>query len=131
MSGRFPGPQDELMKLDAGGVKNASGNGAAIDLGAGFEPGFGGKPFQAFVPIAAADFASADESYKFKLQHSADGAAWADCSAERAVAASDVGDAISIGAFVQARRVRLVWTIAGTTPSVTTGAVYLSPFVNV
>jgi hypothetical protein len=127
---RSLGPQDENLVLQAAGALAATGNGAAIDLGSGYAPDSGGNPHLGIVPITAADFADANETYKFKIQDSPDNATFTDRSPDVSVLAADIGKSILIGAFINNRYVRLVRTLGGTTPSVTVGKCYLQPLHN-
>lgn len=116
--------QDELLLLQAAGTFTATGNGAALDLGAAFAPGGGGLPCQCAVQVTAIDTTDGNETYKFKLQDSPDNAAWTDRTPD--TAATAVGACVVQGFIVQ-RYVRLVRTLAGTTPSITIGNAYLNP----
>ena len=122
------GPQDSQLLLQASVTKTASFNSTGVDLGAGFAPGGGGKPVQAVVTYSAADFTTGDEAYSFKLQDSPDNSTFTDRSAGvvAPVSASAPSGSIVVGAFLQQRYVRLVATLAGTTPSITYSA-YLQP----
>ncbi len=122
------GPQDSQLLLQASVTKTTSFNSAGVDLGSGFAPGGGGKPVQAIVTYTAGDFTTGDETYSFKLQDSPDNSTFTDRSPAvvAPVSASAPAGSIVIGAFVQQRYVRLVATLAGTTPSITYSA-YLQP----
>lgn len=124
----IPTPQDEQLVLQAAGTLTTTGNGAALDLGAGFAPGGGGQPMQAIVPVTALTTGgAAPESYKFKLQDSADNVTYRDASPEITLAAQADKTTHVLGAFVRARYVRLARTVAGTAPSITLGKCYLNP----
>lgn len=72
------------------------------------------------VSVTAIDTSSADETYAFKLQESADGSTgWKDIGA--AEAATAVGTLLVKG-FVTKPFVRLSLAVAGTTPSITYSA---------
>jgi hypothetical protein len=123
----IPGPQDEQLRLDgaagaAATTQTASTNSTALDMGSGFAPSGIGMPVAGLVNVTAADRAQSDETYNFKLQESSDNSAWTDICANVAVPVS--GATATLGVVVckgllSKRYVRLVSTIAGTTPSVT------------
>jgi hypothetical protein len=122
------GPVDTGKALQAAAVtKTASFNGAGLDLGSGYAPGGGGQPVQAAVPVTALDFTTTDETYSFKLQHSDDDSTYADCGAAVSALSANVGSSIVLHGTVQRRYVRYALTIAGTTPSITYGPIYLVP----
>jgi hypothetical protein len=123
----IPGPQDEQLRLDAAAgaaatTQTASTNSAALDMGAGFAPAGRGLPVAAVIQVTAADRADSNETYNFKLQDSADNVSFADIGVN--VAVTVAGAAATLGTYVAKglltrRYVRLVSTIAGTTPSIT------------
>jgi hypothetical protein len=116
---------DDQLLLQAAGTLTATGNGTALDLGAGFAPA-GGKAFQVAIDATARDFTTGDETYKFKVQDSPDDATYTDRTPDTSLLA--VGSIVLQGALHN-RYVRLVRTLGGTTPSVTIKAVYLDPLV--
>lgn len=122
------GPQDANLLLQVSATKTASFNSTGIDLGSGFAPAGGGFPMQGIVDYSAGDFATGDEAYTFKIQDSPDNSAWTDRSpgVVAPVTVAAPAGAITIGAFIQQRYVRLVATLGGTTPSITYLA-YLQP----
>lgn len=115
------GPQDTQLQLQASTTKTASFNSAGVDLGSGFAPAGGGQPMQAIVNYSAGDFTTGDETYKFQLTESSDNVTFTACSALVAapVTVAAPAGAITIGATVQKRYVRLEAVLAGTTPSIT------------
>lgn len=122
------GPQDSQLALQASVTKTATFNSTGLDLGSGFAPAGGGMPMQAIVNYSAGDFTTGDETYTFKIQDSPDNSAWTDRSpgvAAPVTVAAPAG-AITIPCSIQQRYVRLVNTIAGTTPTITYSA-YLQP----
>ncbi len=122
------GPVDAGKALEAAAVtKTASFNGTGVDLGAGFAPGGGGQPMDAAVPVTALDFTTTDETYSFKMQESNDNSTYTDCSAVVSALTANVGGSILLTGRVQKRYVRYALTIAGTSPSITYGPIYLTP----
>lgn len=115
------GPQDANLLLQASVTKTATFNSTGVDLGSGFAPAGGGMPMQGIVDYSAGDFTTGDETYTFKIQDSPDNSAWTDRSpgVVAPVTVAAPAGAITIGAFIQQRYVRLVLTAAGTTPSIT------------
>jgi hypothetical protein len=129
------GPQDTQLLLAAGATVTASGNGTALDLGAGFAPGGGGIPMQAIIEASATKLSAANETYSFKLQDSVDNSTWIDRSppvtaANEGITVDGTGGTILVGAFIRQRYVRLVETLGGTSPSVVLSDIYLQPQVN-
>lgn len=129
-----PTPQDEQLRLDAAAgaaatTITATTNHTAIDMGSGFAPAGIGQPVAAVIQCTAGDRASGDETYNFKLQESSDNSTFTDISPNVAVTVS--GTTFTTGVYVakgllSKRYVRLVSTLAGTTPSVTFKA-WLNP----
>lgn len=118
----IPGPLDEELALQQTTTQVASTNSAALDMKPGFAPGGPGLPMAVVIRVTAADRASGDETYSFRLQESADNVSFSDCSA--AVAVEVAGNVATLGTivakgWVSKRFVRLVSTLGGTTPSVT------------
>jgi hypothetical protein len=135
MDPKVIGPQDTQLLLAAAATVTASGNGTAIDLGAGFAPGAGGIPMQAIIEASATKLSAANETYSFKLQDSVDNATWIDRSppvtaANEGITVDGTGGTILVGAFIRQRYVRLVETLGGTAPSVVLSDIYLQPQVN-
>jgi hypothetical protein len=130
MNTRIPGPPDANLLLGAGATMTATANKTAINLGTSANPGLGGRPMQAGVPIVAADFASANETYDLILQQSVDNSTFTDVSPTVRVVAGDVGNTVLVGGFVTQQYVRVRVVISGTTPSLQHGDIYLHPTVN-
>lgn len=112
----IPGMQDVQLRLQAAVTKTATFNSTALDMGAAFAPGGGGLPVQGVVTVTALDTGDGNETYTFKLQESTDNSSFTDISP--GVAVTDTGTVACKG-FLSKRYVRLVATLAGTTPSVT------------
>ena len=74
----------------------------------------------------AVDTTTGDETYALKVQDSPDNATFTDRSVSVTVTAAGV---VTIPAFVTARYVRLVRTLAGTTPILTVADSYLTPLM--
>jgi hypothetical protein len=128
------GPQDAQLTLHASATRTASGNGTGVDLGAGYAPSGGGQPMQAVISFSALDRAQGDETYSFRIEDSPDNSTWTARSADRTTAqegftSNGASGVFTIGANIVQRYVRIVWTLAGTTPSITFTA-YLQPSVN-
>jgi hypothetical protein len=125
---KHQGPVDAGKALQAAAVtKTASFDGAALDLGAGFAPGGGGQSMDAAVPVTALDFTTTDETYSFKMQESDDDSTYTDCSPAVSALTANVGSSILLPGRVQKRYVRYSLTIAGTSPSITYGPIFLVP----
>lgn len=124
-----PTPQDDKMLLQDTVTKTATFSSAWIDMGDGYRPGSIGHMCAGVVKVTSADRTSSDETYVFKLQETvADANGVADDSKAADIgptSAVDVAAAvatlgiISVGGILSQRFVRLVATLAGTTPSVT------------
>lgn len=115
--GYIPTPQDERSRLFASAQITATTNSAAFDLGANFAPGGPGLPIGAVVQASAVDRTTGDETYAIKLQESADGSTgWTDIGVAQSFTATGV---YACFGFANRRYVRLVETLAGTTPIVT------------
>ena len=113
-------PIDYAAIIQASATKTATFSGAALDLGQGYAPGGLGRLLAAVVTVTAIDRTTTDETYNFKLQESADGSTgWTDIGFN--VATTVVGVIVAKG-VVTTRYIRLVATLAGTTPSVTYSA---------
>jgi hypothetical protein len=135
MDPKVIGPQDAQLLLNAAATVTASGNGAALDLGAGFGPAAGGIPMQAVIEASATKLSAANETYSFKIQDSVDAATWIDRSpavtaANEGITVDGTGGSILVGAFIRQRYVRLVSTLGGTAPSMALSDIYLQPQVN-
>ena len=94
-------------------VRTASANGTGVDTQ-------GYNTAMVVINAGDIDLASTDETYNFKVQDSADNSSWADISGATAVVTAD-NDVKSIrvdglGTSVD-RYIRVVATLAGTTPS--------------
>ncbi|HVS73092.1 MAG TPA: hypothetical protein VHQ47_17690 [Phycisphaerae bacterium] len=111
-----PSPLDDKLQIEAAVTKTATGNGASIDLGNGFAPGGLGMPACAVVNATAFDHTTGDETYSAVLQESDDNSSFSACGAAVSVTGTGV---ISIPGIVSKRYVRIAWTLAGTTPSIT------------
>lgn len=125
----IPGPQDEQLLLQNTVTQTATANSAGLDMGSGYAPGGVGQTVAAVIQVTAADRANSDETYTFRLQESADNAAWSDMGANVAVATA--GATATLGTYVAKgvltkRFVRLAMTATGTTPSITYKA-WLNP----
>jgi hypothetical protein len=128
----IPGPPDAELLLQDAVTKTASFTGAWLDLGQGFAPGGIGMPAAGVINVTAADRANSDETYDFKIEEAdADASGAADAATVRTcsvpVSVPVNGAAATIGivlakSFITGRFVRLVVTIAGTTPSITYSA---------
>ena len=119
----IPTPQDTRLLLQDVVTKTATYNAPGLDLGAGFAPGGLGLPVGAVVQVTAVDTADGNETYSFALQESSDNVTFVSCGAS--TSANGIG-AYPVRARVSKRYVRLVVTIAGTTPSITFKA-WLNP----
>jgi hypothetical protein len=122
MIGGIPTPQDNDLLLQDTVTRTATGNGTALDLGAGFTPGGIGMPASAVIDVSAADRANSDETYNFKLQESSDNSTFVDIGVNTAVTVASTTATLGVyvaKGFITKRYVRLVLTAAGTTPSVT------------
>jgi hypothetical protein len=124
----------QLLLLAANNNRTASVNGAGVDVTngvGGFNPGEGGVPVQAAIPIVSIDHTTGDETYQFKLQDSPDNATWTDISPNRAASdysgpnATGAGGTVYVGGFLRQQYVRLVATLGGTTPILNHGDIYL------
>jgi hypothetical protein len=128
------GPQDAQLVLHPLAVRTASFNGTGLDLGAGFAPSGGGQPMQAVLFFTALDRVTGDETYSFRIEDSPDNATWTARSADRTVAqegftTTGASGTFTIGCNIVQRYVRVVGTLAGTTPSISL-TVYLQPHAN-
>lgn len=117
------GVVDEQLLLQDAGSLTATGNGTALDLGSGFAPE-GGLPVQAAIDASVVDRTTGDETYTVKLQDSPDGTTYTDRTPDTSILAA--GQTVLQG-MIHARYVRLVRTLAGTTPILTIGKVFLDP----
>lgn len=126
----------QLLLLAANNNRTASANGNGLDITAGvggFNPGEGGAPIQAAIPILSIDHTTGDETYAFKLQDSPDNATWTDISATRLASdysgpnATGAGGTVYVGGFVRQQYVRIVLTLGGTTPILNHGDIFLQP----
>jgi hypothetical protein len=119
----IPTPQDTQLLLQDTVTKAANFNSVALALGAGFAAGGLGVPVAAVINVTALDLADGNETYSFTLQDSADNTTFAAVGAAQAVTAAGVATAKG---RITRRYVRVVLTVAGTTPSVTYKA-WLNP----
>ena len=118
-----PTPQDAQLLLTDTTTKTAAFNTAAVDLGAGFNPGGLGKPAAAVVSVTAMDVADGNETYTFTLQESSDNVSFN--AAGAAVSATAAG-ALAVRGWLTKRYARLALAVSGTTPSITFKS-YLNP----
>jgi hypothetical protein len=81
-------------------------------------------PVQAAIDGSAIDSTTGNETYKVKLQDSPDDTTYTDRTPDTSILAAGQ---IVLQGMIHARYVRLVWTLAGTTPIIDFGAVYLDP----
>ena len=107
-----------------------------------FAPGQGGMPMLCNIEMVSYDLTTGDETYTFKVQTSADGTNWKDASATKSVgyggadlqgtaaAMAAAGGLIVIPFFADARFVKLVATLGGTTPILVCNDIWLSPRAN-
>lgn len=125
-----------LLLLAANTNKTASGNGTGVDITAGvggFNPGEGGVPVQAAIPVVSIDHTTGDETYQFKLQDSPDNSTWTDISANRLFSdysgpnVTGATGTVYVGGFVRQQYVRIVATLGGTTPILNHGDIFLQP----
>lgn len=117
--GSFPGPIDANAKFfDAEAVFNGVGS-DAIDLGSGFKPR-PALPVNIVFDVVSIDETTGDETYQFTLQQRDETTDdWE--STGLVVTLSKAGIA-SFTAGVKARYVRLLPSIAGTTPEIALSA---------
>jgi hypothetical protein len=124
-------------QLLAGATQTASTNGAAANAGTlngGGTWNPAGTLMLVTIPITTLKRSAGNETYAFKVQDSPDGSTWTDRSVNRL--ASDDGGPNTDGAagtlvipcnIKNPANVRLVSTLAGTSPSITFTAVALAP----
>src|SRR5688572_1015764 len=84
----LPTPQDESLLMQDTTTKTANFQTAGLDLGSGFAPGGLGKPAAAVVHVTALDLASANETYAFTLEESADDVTFAAAGASASATAT-------------------------------------------
>ncbi len=119
----------------------ATANTATFDLELGAStptwpwlPGMGGSPMQAVISVTSFKNSVGDETYTFKVQDSPDGTTWTDRSPSYTVVQEGVDHALGgfvvLGFFSRARYLRVAITLAGTSPSLVLGDVYLAPITN-
>lgn len=101
-------------------TRTSSTNGTAVDA-------MGYNSAKAVICAGDIDLASTDETYAFKVQHSADNSTWADVSGATGSVTAD-NDVVEIavngiGTSVN-RYLRIVLTAGGTTPSIPCSAVF-------
>jgi len=116
--GRLVGPQDDDLLLADSVTKTASANLDSVDLGEGFAPA-PAAPISVQGNVSALDAADGDETYQIKVQQSSDDANWEDAGLSWTVTATGTFYKI-VG--ITKRYVRLVLTLAGTSPSITLDA---------
>ena len=125
----IPTPQDAQLLLQDTTTKTANYNTPGLDLGQGYAPGGPGRRVSGVVHVTAADRASSDETYAFKLQESDDNVGFVDAGAAEALpvagATATLG-VVLVRGVIRRRYVRLALTVTGTTPSVTFKA-WLNP----
>ena len=119
----LPTPQDSALLMQDTTTKTAANQTPRLNLGSGFAPGGLGKPAAAIVHVTALDLASADETYAFTLEESADNVTFTAAGASTAVTAAG---AAAVRGWLTKRYVRLSLAVGGTTPSVTFKA-WLNP----
>jgi hypothetical protein len=119
----LPTPQDASLLMQDTTTKTANFQTAGLDLGSGFAPGGLGKPAAAVVHVTALDLASANETYAFTLEESADDVTF---TAAGASASATATGAVAVRGWITKRYVRLSLVVGGTTPSVTFKA-WLNP----
>ena len=119
----IPTPQDNQLLLTDTTTKTAAFNTAAVDFGAGFNPGGLGKPVAAVVQASAVDTVDGNETYSFVLQESSDNVTFTPAGASSSAVA--VG-ALAVRGWLTKRYARLALTVGGTTPSITFKA-FLNP----
>jgi hypothetical protein len=151
-----PGIIDAALYVLSAQTLTATTNGPTYDWAQGtplptfpFAPGGAGVPANIVIPIVSLKTSVGNEAYTFQVQSSPDGVNWT--SASRAAVlgsgATDIlegppssgpsptGIAPNLGVVVLSfsqlvQYLRLVITIAGTSPTITLGNCYLSPQVN-
>lgn len=107
---------DAARHIEDAVTKTADYAGASHDLGEGFAPGGPGLMMAAVVNVAARDFTTEDETYKFKLQESDDNVTFTDAGPQVAVTATG---SFAIWGIVSKRYVRADLDVGGTSPSIT------------
>ncbi len=105
-------PRDNNAVLQASVTKTTSFNGAGFDLGAGTPR----RGMKASVRVSA--LTGSDTTAAFKVQHSSDNASFSDLAFANKPSLTAAGET-TVSFDTDKRYVRLVATIAGTTPSVT------------
>ncbi len=113
------GPIDDRLKMESAVTKTADFDGTTLNVGSGYAPGGPGQPHSVTIQTTALDLASTDETYKFKVQESADAVTWTDCTHQVSVTAAGVK---SIPFFLSQPNVRVNLDVGGTTPSITYSA---------
>lgn len=101
-------------------VRTASANGTGVDT-------MGYTSAKAVISAGATDFTSTDETYTFKVQDSADNSTFADVSGltTTITAANQIKNIRIDGLGTSVRRyIRVVATLAGTTPSNAGAAIF-------
>lgn len=115
----IPGPIDAVLAMEGTGVtRTADYVGASLDMGIGFAPGGIGQPVAAVIEIAALDFTTTDETYKFVLEESSDNSSFTACGPIITVGAAGALTFASIPGFLSKRYVRANLDVGGTTPSI-------------
>lgn len=113
--GMMPGPVDQNLRLLNAATKTETGNSDVVDLGENFAPA-PALPVAVNLNVTALDYTTEDETYVAKLQESADNSTYVDTGLEFSI--TEVGTIHKIIGITE-RYVRLVLTLAGTTPSIT------------
>lgn len=120
-SGAFAGPLDAaLQMMDAQALAATGDSTLNADLGEGFEP----KPIAAMgllVNVTTIDHTTGNETYQFNVQESADGNTWTDTGLTVTVSPLAVSQVLKV-VGVTKRYLKLVWTLAGTSPVITASA---------
>jgi hypothetical protein len=107
--------------------------GATANQNVPFNPAAGGAAIQFAIPITSYNFGSANETYSFVINQSADGVTWVPASRVATVAGDGVpptGGRIMLGFFLSQRYLQFVTTVGGTAPSIVLRDCYLEPFIN-
>lgn len=101
-------------------TRTADANGSAVDA-------LNYNSAKAVIVAGDIDLASTDETYAFKVQHSADNSTWADISgATGSITADNTSLEIAINGIGTSvdRYLRVVLDVGGTTPSIPCSAVF-------
>jgi hypothetical protein len=116
--GAFVGPLDSLLQFMAAATLTATGDSTVLDLGVGYSP----SPIDALgilINVTARDATTGNEAYSCEVWESDDNSSWTTTGLSFTVAA--VGQYQKITGITK-RYVKLIWTLGGTTPSLTADA---------